>query len=138
VSLRYLLDSNSLSEPMRRRPNPKFMEKLQRFQGRIATASTVWSELWFGHKGLPESPRKHAIGEYLRSLELSTPILPFEKAAAEWVAEERFRLASMGRVAPISDAQIAAVAFVHGLTVVTDNLKHFKIFSNVEVESWMS
>lgn len=38
---------------------------------------------------------------------------------------------------PFSDGQIAAVASVHGLIVVTANIAHFEAFAGLHSESWM-
>lgn len=38
--------------------------------------------------------------------------------------------------APIVDGQIAAIAFVNGLELVTDNVKDFRRFKGLGVKSW--
>jgi len=40
-------------------------------------------------------------------------------------------------VIPIVDGQIAAVAQVNGLIVVTANLAHFEAFDGLQSESWI-
>src|SRR2546428_68996 len=59
-----------------------------------------------------------------------------ELDAAEWHARERARLASIGRTVPFADGQIAAVARVNDMVVVTANVGDFEVFRGVEVEDW--
>ena len=48
MTLRYLLDTNTLSEPTRRFPDSRVLAKLQEHTGELATAAPVWHELLFG------------------------------------------------------------------------------------------
>lgn len=57
MSLRFLLDTNILSEPLRPIPNPNVMEKLRQYENEIATATIVYHELLFGCYRLPESKK---------------------------------------------------------------------------------
>jgi tRNA(fMet)-specific endonuclease VapC len=66
----------------------------------------------------------------------SFPILPYDEAAATWHGEERARLEALGRPAPFVDGQIAAIAHVHGLVLVTTNDKDFARFKGLPVENW--
>lgn len=51
-------------------------------------------------------------------------------------ALECARLEGMGKPAPFADGQIAAIAYVNELTLVTANVKDFARFKGVEVENW--
>jgi len=66
----------------------------------------------------------------------SFPILPYDEAAATWHGKERARLEALGRPAPFVDGQIAAIAHVHGLVLVTANDRDFGRFKGVTVENW--
>lgn len=63
-------------------------------------------------------------------------ILPYDEQAAEWHARERARLSSQGRMPPFVDGQIAAIAKIHGLTLVTRNIQDFELFSDLVLENW--
>jgi tRNA(fMet)-specific endonuclease VapC len=65
------------------------------------------------------------------------PILPYDEAAATWHGEERARLEALGTPAPFVDGQIAAIAHVHGLVLVTTNDKDFTRFKVLTIENWM-
>jgi tRNA(fMet)-specific endonuclease VapC len=62
--------------------------------------------------------------------------LPYNQAAAEWHAAERARLSNIGQPPPFADGQIAAIAKVNDLIVVTANDSDFKRFAEISVENW--
>ncbi len=64
------------------------------------------------------------------------PILDYDRAAAEWHASERARLAAKGETPPFVDGQIAAIARVHDLMLVTFNAGDFKRFEGIRVLTW--
>lgn len=64
------------------------------------------------------------------------PILDYDRAAAEWHAVERARLAAAGETPPFVDGQIAAIAFAKSLTLVTFNEADFRGFQGIDVTSW--
>jgi tRNA(fMet)-specific endonuclease VapC len=64
------------------------------------------------------------------------PILDYDEIAAEWHAAERARLVARGDTPPFADGQIAAIAKVHDLTLVTFNDADFKRFDGLRIEVW--
>jgi tRNA(fMet)-specific endonuclease VapC len=64
------------------------------------------------------------------------PVLPYEKSAAEWFAQERARLTQIGRPPSYPDGQIAAVAAVNNLILVTRNTADFAHFAGLRLENW--
>lgn len=137
MKLHYLLDTNVLSEPVRPAPDPGVLEKLREHREVIATAALVWDELLFGCRRLPPSRRREAIESYLfRAVRASIPILPFDRAAAEWHAAERARLSVLGMPPPFVDGQIAAIARVNHLVLVTANLSRYEPFEGLSIENW--
>ncbi len=93
MSLRFLLDTNILSEATRQRPHPNVIAKLQQHEGEIATSTTVWQELVFGCERLPNSKKRRFLERYLNQIiRLTIPILPYDVDAATWHAVERARL----------------------------------------------
>ncbi len=69
-------------------------------------------------------------------MQATFPILPYDEAAATWHGHERARLDALGQPAPYVDGQIAAIARVNGLAVVTTNTKDFARFKGLQVENW--
>ena len=64
------------------------------------------------------------------------PVVPYDAAAAVWHGRERARLERLGRTTSAADGQIAAIAAVNDLTLVTMNLRHFELFRGITVEDW--
>ena len=95
MTLKYLLDTNIVSEPLRPAPHPKILAHLQHHQTEMAIAAVVWHELLFGCYRLPPSAKRAAIENYLNQVVApSLPILPYDQPAAEWQAIERTRFDS--------------------------------------------
>jgi len=133
----YLLDTNVLSEPLRPSPDASVLEHLREHRGDLRTASPVWHELVFGAARLPDSRRRRAIERYLQDVVWATmPILAYDGAAAEWHARERARLAAVGNPRPFVDGQIAAIARLGELILVTANVADFAAFTGLSVEDW--
>ena len=137
MSVRYLLDTNVLSEPLRPVPHPKVIDRLRRHQDELATASIVWHELWFGCQRLPDSAKRQAIEDYLTHvIAPSLPILPYDERAAEWHAAERARLTQAGQTPSFADGQIAAIARTQELILVTFNRADYAGFQDLTIEDW--
>jgi tRNA(fMet)-specific endonuclease VapC len=137
VSLKYLLDTNVVSEPLRPKPQHGVVRKLSRLEEEIAIPSVVWHELRYGVERLPPSRRRELIVQYLDEVVLPTmPILDYDRAAAEWHAKERARLAARGATPRFTDGQIAAIAHVNELILVTFNDGDFRQFQGLRVLSW--
>ncbi|MEA2164269.1 MAG: tRNA(fMet)-specific endonuclease VapC [Thermoanaerobaculia bacterium] len=137
MTLQYLLDTNIVSEPLKPKPRASVLRRLTRHEDEIAISSLVWHELRYGMERLPPSRRRSAIERYLEEVVLLTmPVLDYDGAAAEWHARERARLAARGETPPFVDGQIASIAHVHDLILVTLNAADFKRFEGLRVESW--
>lgn len=139
VSLRYLLDTNILSEATRATPDAGVMAQLRRHGDRVATSAISWHELHHGLALMPPSRKRAAVAAYLESLaQAELTVLPYATEAAEWHARERARLAAAGRTPPFIDGQIAAIAQTNGLTLVTRNTADFRHFSGLKVLNWFT
>jgi len=137
VSLRFLLDTNVLSEPIRPIPNQNVVEMLERHKQEIATATVVFHELLFGCKRLPESKKRRNIEKYLNEVvKPQIPMLSYDANAAIWHGTERARLASIGKTPSFADSQIAAIAKVNDLILVTNNVSDFADFLDLKIENW--
>jgi len=64
------------------------------------------------------------------------PVLRFDRAAAEEYGRIKAELKAKGRPIPGTDAQIAAVARLHGLVVLTSD-RHFVFVDGLQAESWL-
>jgi len=139
VRLQFLLDTNTVSEALKLQPNLKVIQKLQNFAPEVAISSITWHELWFGCYRLPMSRKRQKIEQYLKeAIETNIPLLFYDAAAAEWFAQERARLSAIGKTPAYADGQIAAVAHVNNLIMVTNNTRDYTDFQNLRLENWFS
>jgi tRNA(fMet)-specific endonuclease VapC len=133
----YLLDTNVVSEPIKPKPRPGLLRKLLDHEDEIAIPAIVWHELRYGMARLPQSRRRAAIASYLDDVVRATmPIIDYDELAAEWHAAQRARLAARGDTPPFADSQIAAIAQVHDLTLVTFNDADFRRFEDLRIVTW--
>lgn len=139
VNLIYLLDTNAISEPLRPVPNTNLLTKLREHAESLAIPAVVWHELLYGARRLPESRRRASIERYLFEIVQPTiPILPYDESAAHWHAIERVLLVQQGRSPSFADGQIASIAAVRGLTLVTANTADFEAFHGLALENWLA
>ena len=135
--MKYLLDTNIVSEPLRPKPSNSIMRRLREHEDEIAIPAPVWHELRFGCLRLSRSRRREVIERYIECVVLASfPVLEYDQRAADWHAIERARLSAAGSTPPFVDGQIAAVACVNGLTLVTSNTSDFRRFNGLQVRSW--
>jgi tRNA(fMet)-specific endonuclease VapC len=137
VTLEYLLDTNIASAPIAKKPNANVVRRLSTDGPACAIPAPVWHELTFGCRRLPAGKRRVALEAYLEHvIRQSFPILPYDESAATWHGHERARLEALGQPAPYVDGQIAAIAHVHQLVLVTANSEDFARFHGLKVEDW--
>ena len=137
MTLRYLLDTNTVSAPISRIPDADIVEQLDEHGHECAIAAPVWHELIYGCSRLPEGRRRAALETYLKDVvRASFPILPYDDAAATWHGHERARLEARGKQVPYVDGQIAAIAHVSRLVLVTVNTRGFSRFTDLGIENW--
>jgi len=135
--MKYLLDTNVLSEPLKLTPDKSVISMLEKHQHEIVTAAPIWHELQYGCWRLPRSRKREVIEVFLVDVvRKNMLILPYDDRAAEWHARERARLSLKGKLPAFVDGQIAAIAKVNGLVLVTRNVKDFKLFSGLKTENW--
>ena len=139
MTARYLLDTNVLSELSRPAPDADVVKRFRSHELHVVTASLVWNELLFGCQRLAPSKRRDELLAFVdQVLRLALPVLPYDSAAAEWHADERVRLEKAGTPRPFIDGQVAAIARVNGLVLVTASVKDFRFFDGLTVEDWRS
>ena len=135
--LKYLLDTNILSEPARQNPNSLVMDRFQMYDGQYATSSIAWHELLYGVAVLQNSKKKTHLKTYLKILQDNgLIIIPYDNVAAEWFAKQRAALKAQGKTSAYVDGEIAAVATTNKLTLVTRNIDDFQYFENLTLDNW--
>jgi len=133
-----LLDTSTVSAAMWKTPDPGVLSQLRDHGGQCAICAPVWHELHFGVRRLPRGKRRTSLEAFLEEVVRATlPILPYDERAAEWHGVERARLERTGRTAPFVDGQIAAIAVVSGIPLITANPADFKWFRGLTVQNWI-
>ena len=133
--MRYLLDTNAISEPFRPAPSDAFLRRLKEHKSSAAISVITWQELVSGAARLPRGRRREALERYHALVRTSFPMLAFDEAAATWAGREDARLARGGVAVSCEDLQIAAIAAVGGLTLVSAD-SAFRRFSDLTVVDW--
>ncbi|MBK8396626.1 MAG: type II toxin-antitoxin system VapC family toxin [Leptospiraceae bacterium] len=128
----YLLDTNILSEQLKKSPDQKVLNFLEENESTLATCSIVIHELQYGMELLEDSKKKKILETYIKSIQDTLPIFEYDSQSAIWHAKEKSRLSKLGKTPTFVDGQIASIAHIHKLKVITKNEKDFKIFK-VEV-----
>lgn len=92
------------------------------------------SELFYGAY---KSQRADANLALIRQLVDQLNVLESDEAISETFGQMKATLESMGTVIDDADLFIAACAKVHGLTLVTNNTKHFKRIKGLKLDNWV-
>ena len=124
--MRYLLDTNVISELIKRSPNPHVIAWLERRERRSLHLSVITvGEIRKGieRTRLHDAGRAGRLENWLQELVRSygERVLPVEQT----VAQEWGRMLAAAP-AHIVDTLLAATAAVHGLTLVTRNVRDFE------------
>lgn len=123
--MRYLLDTNTCIRYINGRA-PTIREKvLQISDSDIAICSVTKAEMFSG-SAKSQTPERSRAKQDAFFVRFST--LPFDDSAAEEFARIRFHLESHGTPIGPYDMQIASIAVVHNLILVTHNLRDLSVF----------
>jgi toxin FitB len=122
----YLLDTNIISETVRRTPNKRVIEWLNQVPGEALYVSVLTlGEVRKGIESLSEGKRREKLRLWLEH-ELpawfESRVLPVDLAVAERWGR---LLAEVGRPVPTIDSLLAATALSHELRLVTRNAGDF-------------
>jgi tRNA(fMet)-specific endonuclease VapC len=136
--LKYLLDTNIISEQIRLIPNQKVKGKADFHKLEIAVATVTIHELLYGLFRLPESRKRQVLDKYINESVLTLPILDYDLKSAQYHAQERARLSKIGKIPALMDGQIASIAFTNNLILVTNNVDDFSNFDGLIIENWFN
>jgi tRNA(fMet)-specific endonuclease VapC len=136
MALRFLLDTNVVSELTKAMPSEAVIKTLLKHEPACAIGAPTLEELTFGCARLQPGARQAWFRRWLDGLMTRIAVLPYDMKAALWLGQERARLAGLGRPAPRTDGEIAAVAVTNGLTLVTRNGRDFEGFFGLSLEDW--
>ena len=129
----YLLDSNACIVYLKNR-NSSINRRFESIgENKIAVCSVVKAELFFGSMK-SNNPQKSL---NLQQLFLQQFVsLPFDDSCAEVYGKIRADLAKTGTPIGSNDIQIAAIALVNNLILVTHNVREFSRIEGLKIEDW--
>ena len=133
--MKYLLDTNVLSEVIRKNPNRGLLQRLNEVAAReVVTSAVCVAELRHGAARVAHGARLWE--RIAREILSRVDILPLGEAEAVRAGDLLATLEARGEPIGIEDVWIGATALEHRLTVVTRNLKHFRRIPGLTSESW--
>ena len=133
MSLRYLLDTNIISDLVRRPQGPVASRIAEVGEDSIFTSIVVAAELRYGAEKSESREISERVGLFLSALE----ILPLEPPADRRYAELRHHLNRQGTPIGPNELLIAAHALAADVTLVTANSREFARVPSLRVESWL-
>ena len=133
----YLLDTNVVSESMRVEPDRRLDSRVRMHEAICVMAAPSIEELAFGIARLPASDRRDFLQRALDGALERFIVLPYDTAAALWLGREQARLAAIGRPLARIDGQIAAIAVINNLTLITRD-RDFGRFADLRTENWFA
>lgn len=133
----YLLDTNVLSQLVRKRPPVELTDRLrQHASDALFTSCICVMELRHGamrrddHGALWSRIEREILGRVeILGLAVGDALIAGDVLAYLW---------RRGRVIDVEDVLIGATALARELTVVTNNLDHFRRIPRLRVEDWMT
>jgi tRNA(fMet)-specific endonuclease VapC len=128
----FLLDTDICSAHLK--GNRTVSSHLLQYSGRLHISALSVSELftWAKRNNAPPA-RLIAVRELL----LAMQFLDVNLEIAEKAGELRAMLLDQGKPLPNLDLHIAATALVHGLTLVTHNVRHFSPVPQLSIDDWL-
>lgn len=135
-----LLDTNVISESMRQRPSPTVTAWLDAHRKEeLWTTSVVVAELLAGIESMPLGHRQKSLRETVEKLIVGVfrgQILPFNLPAARQYGQILAARKKLGQPIREMDAQIAAIARVHGAILATRDVNDFAGCSVAVLNPW--
>lgn len=134
-----LLDTCVISELLNPRGNPDVERSVRRIDDADLFLSVLTiGEITKGLHRLAEGRRRTAIEFWLGNVQSAygERILPIDLRVARRWGELAAHARDRGRPLPVTDGLIAATAQVHGLAVITRNVKDFRETGVMLIDPW--
>jgi predicted nucleic acid-binding protein len=129
----FLFDTDAISEVLKKRPAPAYLEWLGAIpRDEQFTSAVSIGELFMGAFRSPSRDR-HLTNIEERVLPALT-VLPYDVAIARVYGRIEATLAEKGQPLADADLQIAATALFHGLELVTGNVRHFERIPGLRIQ----
>jgi predicted nucleic acid-binding protein len=135
---RWLLDTCVVSELARSQPDEHLLAWLTVHIDGCQLAAVTLGEIAFGVERLPHGARRNGLQRWASEVQQRFVARTLATDAAVWLTFGRLKasLRSIGRPQADLDVLIAATATVHGLQLVTRNVRHFADTGVALVNPW--
>lgn len=137
--MKFLLDTNTMSEWVKPRPNTGVIDWMRSIDDDLVFLSVVsLAEVRYGIERLAHGNRRRQLEEWLGHelpLRFEGRILPVDAGIADTWGKIVSRSEAAGRPIAVMDAFLAATAEVHSMTLVTRNVSHFSLLKTV-INPW--
>ncbi len=135
-----LVDTNVVSETMRRAPDARVIEWFDaQSPGSVYLSAVSLAELLFGIALLPDGRRKQALdaglGDRLAAL-FGENVLPFDSEAARAYARIVAEARQAGVAIGVADGQIAATAAANNLVIASRDTAPFRAAGLAVIDPW--
>ncbi len=129
----YMLDTDTVSLALRGQGGVP-ARLLEHRPSQLCISSVTLAELRFGADAKGSRKLHGIIDTFIQSI----TVLPFDEAAANRFGPVANALARRGEPIGTFDTLIAAHALACGLTLVTNNTKHYRRVPGLEMANWVS
>lgn len=119
--MKYLVDSNVLSEPTKPNPAPAVIQWLNDHEDEIGVDPIILGEVQYGIHIMPVGKRRRRLERWFTLVIQTVPCLPWEAAIGIRWGQLLADLHAAGRSMSIKDSMIAATALFYDLTIATRN-----------------
>jgi len=132
----FLFDTDTITNIVKPRPSQNLLAKLANIEKDQQYISTITiSEIVYGAEK-SQRPEYH-----LNNLETillpAVNIVGFDSKAAYICGQIRAELEKRGTPLDLADLEIASIAIANDLTLITNNVRHFKRIPLLKFENWL-
>lgn len=133
-----LLDTNVVSELTKPSPSARVVAWLENNEPMLALSTITLAELRYGVARLPDGKRKSSLLRFWEATRdrFRGRMFAFDERAAEVYGDIAAEAEKRGQRLNVADAQIAATALVHGMSVATRDMSDFGTTGVRVVNPW--
>jgi tRNA(fMet)-specific endonuclease VapC len=131
MTLEFMLDTDTVSWALRGQGAvPSHV--LEHRPSQLCISSITLAELRFG----ADAKKSRRLHRLIATFVSSVAVMPFDQAAADRFGRVANNLANRGEPIGTFDTLIAAHALACGLTLVTNNTRHFQRVTGLKLSNW--
>jgi tRNA(fMet)-specific endonuclease VapC len=132
----FLFDTDTITNIVKPRPSPRLLERLAKVDASQQFISTISvAEIVYG--AFRSSRPEHHLHNLEHVLLPGVNIADFDARAAYAAGRIRADLEKKGQPLAFVDIQIAAIAIVNELTLITGNTAHFERVPGLQMADWL-